>query len=106
MNAVACRRHPETPGPALPAPPFRSALGERLQREVCDRCWKDWLEHQALLINHFGLDLRKREAREFLYGQVKAVLLGEGEAVEIDVSARGTIGPPPTEAAAGNANHR
>ncbi len=96
MNTVACRRHPETPGPAMAAPPFRSGLGERIQREICDRCWKDWLQHQTLLINHFGLDPRKREAREFLYGQVKAVLFGEGDAATIDSSMQGTIGPPPT----------
>ena len=92
-KTVACRRHPGTPGPALAAPPFRSDLGERIQREICARCWKDWLQRQTALINHFGLDLRKRDAREFLYGQVKAVLFGEGEPATIDTSLQGTIGP-------------
>ncbi len=94
MEQISCLRHPGEPSPALPRPPFRSALGERIQRGICVRCWRDWLQHQTLLINHFGLDPRKPESKEFLYGQVKAVLFGEGEAAEIDTSKQGTIGPP------------
>lgn len=94
LDQVVCRRHPATPGPALERPPFRSELGERIRREVCASCWRDWLQHQMLLINHFGLNPREREAREFLYGQVRAVLFGDGKVVEIDTSRQGTIGPP------------
>ena len=94
METITCRRHPETPGPAIARPPFRSELGDRIQQEVCAQCWRDWLQHQTLLINHFGLDPRKPESREFLYGQVRAVLFGEGEVADIDTSKQGTIGPP------------
>ncbi len=94
MEQISCLRHPDEPSPALPRPPFRSELGRRIQRRICARCWRDWLQHQTLLINHFGLDPRKPESKEFLYGQVRAVLFGEGEAVEIDTSKQGTIGPP------------
>ncbi len=94
VDKVACRRHPTTRGPRLERPPFRSELGERIQREVCARCWRDWLKHQTLLINHFGLHPRDRDAREFLYGQIRAVLFGDGEVAEIDTSRQGTIGPP------------
>lgn len=94
MGQIRCLRHPDEPSPGLPRPPFRSELGERIQRGICARCWRDWLQHQTLLINHFGLDPRKPESKEFLYGQVKAVLFGEGEAAEIDTSKQGTIGPP------------
>lgn len=93
-DTPTCCRHPTTPGPALERPPFRSELGERIQREVCAHCWRDWLQHQTLLINHFGLNLRDRDAREFLYGQIRATLFGEGEVVKIDTSRQGTIGPP------------
>lgn len=94
MEQTCCRRHPDEPAPALARAPFRSELGERILREICADCWRDWLQHQTLLINHFGLNPRKPESREFLYGQVRAVLFGEGEAVQIDTSKRGTIGPP------------
>ncbi len=94
MAQINCRRCPEEPAPELSRPPFRSELGERIRREICASCWRDWLQHQTLLINHFGLDPRKPESKEFLYGQVKAVLFGEGEAAEIDTSKQGTIRPP------------
>jgi len=67
-------------------------LGERIKQEICADCWRDWLQHQTLLINHFGLDPRKLASREFLYAQVKAVLFGEGEVAAIDTSKRGTVG--------------
>lgn len=96
MEHVACRRHPGQQCPALERPPFKSELGKRIQNEICSTCWQDWLRHQTLLINHFGLDPRDPKAREFLYGQVRAVLFGEGEVAEIDTSLKGTIGPPGT----------
>ena len=95
MEQIRCRRHPDALSPALARPPFRSELGKRIQREICAACWRDWLVHQTLLINHFSLDPRKPESREFLYAQVRAVLFGEGEAARIDTSKQGTIGPPP-----------
>ena len=94
MEQINCRRHPDEAAPALARPPFRSELGDRIQREICSRCWRDWLQHQTLLINHFGLDPRKAESRDFLYGQVRAVLFGEGDVADIDTSRQGTIGPP------------
>ena len=94
MEQIDCRRHPGEPRPALPRPPFRSELGERIQREICAPCWRDWLQHQTLLINHFGLDPRKAASREFLYAQVRAVLFGEGDVADIDTSKQGTIAPP------------
>lgn len=94
VNTIECRRHPGEQCPALPRAPFRSELGARILREVCVRCWGDWLQHQTLLINHYGLDPRKAESRDFLYGQVRAVLFGEGEVAEIDTSKRGTIVAP------------
>ena len=93
MDPITCRRHPDAPSTPLARPPFRSELGQRIQREICTDCWRDWLQHQTLLINHFGLDPRKSESRDFLYGQVRAVLFGEGDVADIDTSKQGTIGP-------------
>lgn len=92
MESIECRRCGDG-APALAKAPFRNELGERIQAEICQNCWKDWLQHQTLLINHYGLDPREARAREFLYGQVEKVLLGEGdaEAEEIDTSQQGSI---------------
>ena len=90
METVECRRCGEET-PALAKAPFRNELGQRILAEICQGCWKDWLEHQTLLINHYGLDPRDAEAREFLYGQIEAVLLGEGDAEQVDTSRQGSV---------------
>lgn len=93
METIRCRRCEEEEAPRLARPPFKTELGARIQQEICSSCWSDWLQHQTLLINHYGLDVRDPKAREFLYGQVEAVLLGEGdgEGAEIDTSLEGEV---------------
>ncbi len=71
--------------------PFRNELGERILAQICASCWKDWLQHQTLLINHYGLDPRESKARAFLYEQIEQVLLGAGDGKDIDTSKQGTI---------------
>ncbi len=72
-------------------PPFRNELGERILAEICADCWRDWLQHQTLLINHYGLDPRDAKARAFLYEQIEQVLLGDGSAEQVDTSQQGNI---------------
>ncbi len=88
---IHCRRC-DAPRPRLQKPPFRDARGERIQGEICQICWGEWLKHQTLLINHYGLDPRDPEARTFLYEQIDQVLLGDGDGgAEIDTSKQGSI---------------
>ena len=90
LEPIQCRRcGAENPG--LERPPFRSERGARIQAEICRDCWAEWLNHQTLLINHYGLDPRERKSREFLYAQIDEVLLGEGSGEQIDTSKQGTI---------------
>lgn len=91
MDTISCRRCRRDDAPALEKAPFRTELGERIQAEICQECWKEWLQHQTLLINHYGLDPRDAKSREFLYGQIESVLFGEGEAEEVDTSKKGEI---------------
>jgi Fe-S cluster biosynthesis and repair protein YggX len=90
VETIECRRC-RSEQPAMDRAPFRDARGERIVREICRSCWKDWLQHQTLLINHYGLDPREPKAREFLYTQIDQVLLGDGEAEQVDTSKQGTI---------------
>ena len=90
LETIECRRcGPEKP--TLAKPPFRNDLGKRIQEQICAECWTDWLQHQTLLINHYGLDPREAKAREFLYGQIETVLLGGGKGKEVDTSQKGEI---------------
>ena len=90
MDTIHCHRCRKE-APKLEKPPFRNPVGERVHQEICQNCWSEWLQHQTLLINHYGLDPRDPKAREFLYAQIESVLL-EGEGGEgVDTSRRGTI---------------
>jgi Fe-S cluster biosynthesis and repair protein YggX len=90
MDTITCRRCQDE-RPALPRPPFRNERGERIQAEICQICWGEWLEHQTLLINHYGLDPRDPKSRAFLYEQIDKVLLGDEEAEQVDTSQEGNI---------------
>ncbi len=92
MDTIHCRRC-QTDAPRLEKAPFRNALGERVFQEICRDCWGEWLQHQTLLINHYGLDPRNPRARDFLYGQIEIVLLKGEAGEEIDTSRQGTLGP-------------
>ena len=90
VDTIRCRRCKKD-APKLEKAPFRNPIGERVHEEICQGCWGDWLEHQTLLINHYGLDPRDPKAREFLYDQVETVLL-KGEGGEgVDTSQKGKI---------------
>ena len=91
METITCQRCKRDNAPVQERAPFKSELGERLREAICSDCWKDWLKHQTALINHYGLDPRDAEAREFLYAQVEEVLLGSGEAKQVDSSKQGEI---------------
>jgi Fe-S cluster biosynthesis and repair protein YggX len=89
---IHCRRCDDA-RPRLAKPPFRDERGERIQAQICSICWAEWLKHQTVLINHYGLDPRDPESRAFLYEQIDQVLLGDGDGTgaEIDTSKQGTI---------------
>jgi Fe-S cluster biosynthesis and repair protein YggX len=89
-SEILCRRC-KARGPALERPPFKGERGDRIQASICRSCWGEWLQHQTLLINHYGLDPRDPASRDFLYRQIDDVLLGDGEAEQVDTSRKGTI---------------
>jgi Fe-S cluster biosynthesis and repair protein YggX len=90
VPTIRCRRCKED-RPSLEKAPFRNERGERILEQICVTCWGEWLQHQTLLINHYGLDPRDPKSREFLYSQVDEVLLGDGDAEQVDTSQEGTI---------------
>lgn len=91
METLTCRRCGTDDAVPLDRPPFKSNLGDRIKTEICAACWKEWLAHQTRLINHYGLDVRDPEARDFLYAQVDQALFGTGEAKEVDTSEEGQV---------------
>ena len=90
MAEIECVRCGKT-GEPLEKPPLRTELGERVHAGICRTCWDEWLRYQTALINHYGLDVRDREARGFLTQNMEAYLFRTGEAEEIDTSQEGKI---------------
>jgi Fe-S cluster biosynthesis and repair protein YggX len=90
MSQVKCERCGQT-ADALDKAPLRNELGERVLKGICKDCWAQWLRYQTALINHNGLDVREKPAREFLTTNMRAFLFGTGDAEEIDTSKQGTI---------------
>ena len=89
-STIHCSRCGNDAAP-IAKPPFRTELGERIHASICGQCWQEWLQHQTLLINHYGLDPREQKSRDFLYEQIEQVLLDGGEGKDIDTSQQGSI---------------
>jgi Fe-S cluster biosynthesis and repair protein YggX len=76
MAEVNCSRCGRS-GAQLTAPPLPGELGNKIYDSICQSCWQDWLQHQTAIINHYGLDLRDPEARQFLTKQTETFLFGQ-----------------------------
>ncbi|HEX8116412.1 MAG TPA: oxidative damage protection protein [Pyrinomonadaceae bacterium] len=88
VKCVRCGQKRE----GLPFAPFPNELGQRIGAEVCAVCWKEWLQRQQMIINHYGLDLMKEDAQNFLFDNMKSFLFGGGlPTAEIDTSKEGTV---------------
>lgn len=90
MTQIDCARC-GNPGETLEKPPLRNELGERVHASICRTCWEEWLKYQTALINHYGLDVRDREAKDFLMKNMEAYMFKTGETEDIDVSQEGNI---------------
>ena len=90
MNEITCVRCHETRA-QLAKPPLRNELGDRVFNSICQTCWDQWLRYQTALINHNGLDVRDKPAREFLTANMEAFLFGTGKTEDIDTTQQGKI---------------
>jgi Fe-S cluster biosynthesis and repair protein YggX len=90
MAEITCSRCGNT-APQLSRAPLRNELGERILASICQNCWDQWLKYQTALINHNGLDVRDKPAREFLTANMEAFLFKTGQTESIDTSQQGKI---------------
>jgi Fe-S cluster biosynthesis and repair protein YggX len=90
MSDIQCVRCGKQ-NPPLPFAPFRNELGQRIHEQICQQCWGEWLKHQTMLINHYGLNLQDPDARKFLIENTEKFLFNTGEAEQVDTSKQGTI---------------
>lgn len=72
--------------------PLPTELGKKVGEEICGDCWKEWLQKQKQLINHFGLDISNPDSHQFLFDQMKIFFFDEGvELKQIDTSQEGKV---------------
>lgn len=77
---------------ALGYAPIPTELGQKIGAEICGECWKEWLQKQKQLINHFGIDISNPDSHEFLFDQMKIFFYDEGvELKQIDTSQEGKV---------------
>lgn len=59
--------------------PFQNELGKRAFEQICGVCWGEWLKTQQQLINHYSLNLRDSQAKEFLFRNMEQFLFATGQ---------------------------
>ena len=67
MADLTCTRCENTGAAIEGRIPFVGELKDRVQAEVCDSCFRQWLELQIRLINEYRLHMGESEHREFLF---------------------------------------
>ena len=74
INCIKLKREAE----GLDFPPYPGPLGKRLYDSVSKEAWKQWLEHQKMLVNENRLNLADAKARKYLEEQMQRHFFGEG----------------------------
>jgi len=74
VNCIKLQREAE----GLDFPPYPGALGQRIFEQVSKEAWKQWLEHQKMLVNENRLNLADRKARDYLAQQMEQHFFGGG----------------------------
>jgi len=62
----------------LAFPPYPGPLGQRIYDNVSQEAWKQWLEHQKMLVNENRLSLADKKARDYLAQQMEQHFFGTG----------------------------
>ena len=74
VNCIKLKREAE----GLDFPPYPGELGKKLYDSVSKEAWKQWLEHQKMLVNENRLNLADPKARKYLMEQTERHFFGEG----------------------------
>jgi len=65
----------------LDEPPFDTEFGQKIYENVSAEAWRQWTEHQKMLLNEYRLQPWTKEAQEFLVQQMEAYFFGPGAAL-------------------------
>lgn len=74
VNCVKLQKEAE----GLDFPPYPGELGKKIYMSVSKEAWKQWLEHQKMLVNENRLNLADQRARKYLEEQMQKHFFGGG----------------------------
>ena len=94
-NGVSCTRCGRDDAPRITVPTFPGETGQRIAAEICADCWEAWKKHQMALINHYALNVRDAEARNFLSRSMEGFLFGGDDDAGTGADAPAGAGPSP-----------
>ncbi|SOD16192.1 oxidative damage protection protein [Nitrosomonas ureae] len=57
---------------------YPGELGKRIFENVSKEAWRQWIEHQTMLVNENRLNLSDAKARKYLAEQLEAYFFGSG----------------------------
>ncbi len=78
MNKMVFCKKLEQEAEALDAPPYPGELGKRIFENISKTAWKQWLDHQTMLINEYRLNMLDGKARAFLATEMEKYFFGDG----------------------------
>ena len=73
MATITCTRCGRT-AERMDGPPTGGQLGITIQDRICRPCWNEWVGEQALIINHYGLEMGEPDRRKQLLQVMKEFL--------------------------------
>jgi len=59
---------------ALSKAPFPGELGLKILNNISKQAWKEWINHQTMLINEYRLSMIEAKARQFLKEEMNKFL--------------------------------
>jgi len=63
---------------ALPKPPLKGEMGQKIYENISKEGWRMWLEHSKMLVNEFRLDLMSEQGQRIWFTEMEKFFWGEG----------------------------
>ena len=67
----------------LDFPPYPGELGRCIFKSVSTKGWRQWFEHQKMLVNENKLNLSDKKARDYLVQQMEKYFFGSSADVAV-----------------------
>ena len=77
MKKIMCKKLKKE-GEPLSYLPYPGDLGKRIQENISEEAWEQWVSHQTMLINEMKLTPVEPKARKFLEEEMEKFFFGDG----------------------------